>query len=259
MPSRGYIEELEFDLPTKLLEELVKLFDEMTEGPLDTSTISSSVKEEQGVYQLFKDGELVYIGKTDSDAGLKRRLLRHSKKIQSRNNLDVEQVGFKAIRVYVFTAMDLEGLLIKHYREKGIRPGWQHSGFGSNDPGRERDSTEVKDDSFDALYPINLDEVVILESDSNTMKVADLLTQMKNQLHYNIRFQTEPPRSRNPHPELKEKEVTVDSLEGTTFQYLQRAKRALGDSWRIMTLPGYVIIYKNDRRKIPSGTIVEAD
>src|SRR4051812_27375677 len=103
--------------------------------------------EAQGVYQLSLDGVVVYIGKTDADAGLKNRLTRHSYSIQQRSNLDPSHVTFKAVRVYVFTAMDLETQLIRHYGGAS----WNSSGFGSNDPGRNRDHTKLKHDGFDAL------------------------------------------------------------------------------------------------------------
>ncbi|SDK03651.1 GIY-YIG nuclease family protein [Billgrantia gudaonensis] len=258
MSARTYFQELEFDLPSKLLEELVRLFGEMPAGPLNAEALGH-VEEEQGVYQLFKDGQLVYIGKTDAEAGLKKRLSRHAAKIQSRRNLPVEQVTFKAIRVYVFTAMDLESLLISHYREAGQQPDWQHSGFGSNDPGKERDTTRVKETNFDAQYPIDLDFQVTIEADGNAITVAELLQQMKKQLAYNIRFETRRGGGRKPHQDLEDAEVQLPSKTGTVLSFLKLAKRELGASWRITALPGYVIAYKNDRRPIPSGTIIEAD
>ncbi|WP_124675875.1 GIY-YIG nuclease family protein [Burkholderia cenocepacia] len=74
-----YFKDLEFDLPSALLNQITTLFNEMVPGPL-TSTALARIPEEQGVYQLFFKNKLVYVGKTDADAGLKVRLLRHSKK-----------------------------------------------------------------------------------------------------------------------------------------------------------------------------------
>lgn len=258
MTTRDYVEELEFDLPTKLLEELVKLFEEMPAGKLSSSSLGR-VQEEQGVYQLFKNDQLVYIGKTDSDAGLKRRLSRHAEKIKSRKYLDVEQITFKAIRVYVFTAMDLESLLINYYKETGQRPSWQHSGFGSNDPGRKRDTTTVKESNFDANYPIDLDVIVPIEAESLILTVSELFIQMKNHLPYNIRFETVSGGGRSPHHELSETEVHLSTQRDSVLNFLKAAKRALGKNWQITALPGYVIIYKERApKKYPSGTIIEA-
>lgn len=257
MPPRSYIEALEFDLPSKLLEELVRLFEEMSPGCLNAESLEL-VDEEQGVYQLFKDDQLVYIGKTDSESGLKKRLQRHSIKIQSRQNLDVSQVTFKAIRVFVFTAMDLESLLIKHYKDQGQRPEWQHSGFGSNDPGRERDTTKVKEDNFDYKYPIDLGVNVTVECDGGEISVADMLSQAKRQLSYNIRYQVA--SGRKPHGDLQDAKVQLRDGTQSVRALLKLAKAALGDAWQITALPGYVIIYKEQApNKYPSGTIIEAD
>lgn len=257
MPQLNYIEELEFDLPSKLLEELVNLFEQMPAAKLDANALKS-IDEEQGVYQLFKDGQLVYIGKTDSEAGLKKRLQRHSVKIQSRLNLQVSQVTFKAIRVYVFTAMDLESLLIKHYKDIGKRPEWQHSGFGSNDPGRERDTTKVKEENFDYKYPIDLNVNIYLESDRQEVSVAEMLSQAKKHLPYNIRFQTS--GGRKPHNDLNEAKVKLTESSMSVRRLLELAKDALGEKWQITALPGYVIIYKEKNpKKYPSGQIIGSD
>lgn len=252
MPNHNYIEELEFDLPARLLEELVTLFGEMPSGPL-TPTALNSVGDDQGVYQLFKDDELVYIGKTDSEAGLKNRLARHSIKIQSRLNLNVSQVTFKAIRVFVFTAMDLESLLIKHYTAERGRPEWQLSGFGSNDPGRERDTSKAG--PFDAMYPIDLDVTVTIEAPEQELSVAFLLSQMKRQLSYNIRFQRS---GKKVHPDLQNTTVEIDAKSSSVRDLLKLVKASLGSEWQITALPGYIIIYK-ESRNYPSGEVIQED
>jgi hypothetical protein len=120
--------EFEFDLPDALLASLIVAFDNMNSAPLDLEHVGE-LPEAQGVYQLYLDDEIVYIGKTDAKSGLLKRLSRHACKIQHRQNLTVAQVTFKAIRVFVFTAVDLESQLIRHYR--GVSPvSWNNGGFG---------------------------------------------------------------------------------------------------------------------------------
>jgi hypothetical protein len=97
----------------------------------------------------------VYVGKTDAEAGLLSRLTRHSKKIQHRIGLTPASVLFKAVRVFVFTAIDLETQLIAHYGGTNIVE-WNGSGFGSNDPGEKRDTTTYKAGHFDAQFPIDI-------------------------------------------------------------------------------------------------------
>lgn len=243
MPTRECFEELEFDLPSALLSQLVTLFDEMPEGPLEAATVQG-IDDAQGVYQLFFNGTLVYIGKTDAQAGLRARLLRHSIKIRSRRNLAHDTIGFKAVRVFVFTAMDLEELLIKHYKDSPTPPVWNLSGFGSNDPGRNRDHTVLKDGHFDKSYPIDLDLVVELATADGWASAAEVLAQLKGQLAYNIRFEGVTPKSKSPHPELIATKIFFLQNADSVRNILRTVKTALGPEWQITALPGYVIVYR---------------
>ncbi|BBO24372.1 MAG: hypothetical protein AMXMBFR19_09330 [Chthonomonadaceae bacterium] len=58
---QGFVS-FEFDLPGALLEQLVKVLDRMGDGLLSADQLSL-IPDAQGVYQLFLDGELVYIGR----------------------------------------------------------------------------------------------------------------------------------------------------------------------------------------------------
>lgn len=240
----SHFRDLEFDLPSALLRELVTLFEEMTPAALSQQNVLPLV-DGQGVYQLFHCGELVYVGKTDNEAGLRKRLLRHCEKVKSRLNLVAEDVCFKAVRIYVFTAMDLEGALIQYY--KSLAPlAWNNSGFGSNDPGRNRDNSAVKRGHFDSLYPIDLDYPVnVVTGEEST--AGSLLIQLKEQLPFTIRFQSKSPRSKKPHPDLDETKVHVDeSTRATARSILKCISRSLPSEWQITSLPGYVIIYKEE-------------
>ncbi|AMZ74178.1 Eco29kI restriction endonuclease [Pseudomonas sp. NFACC23-1] len=256
MPTRQCFEELEFDLPSALLSQLVKLFDDMPEGPLDAATVQS-IDDAQGVYQLFFNGSLVYIGKTDAQAGLRARLLRHANKIQSRRNLSHDTIGFKAVRVFVFTAMDLEELLIKHYKNGLTPPIWNLSGFGSNDPGRNRDHTVLKAGHFDKSYPIDLDLVVDLGTKNGMASAAEVLSQLKEQLAYNIRFEGETAKSKSPHPDLVAAQVHLPNDSDTVLNILRRVKTALGPNWQITALPGYVIAYR-EKTNYKEGITIES-
>ena len=149
----GY-KEFEFDLPEALLSSLVNVFSGMAGAKLAQDNLVG-IPDAQGVYQLFLNDEIVYIGKTDGEAGLRQRLSRHCYTVLHRKNLITDEVTFKAIRVFVFTAIDLETQLIRHYSKPKVA--WNNSGFGSNDPGRNRDDTALNSQSFDALYPIDID------------------------------------------------------------------------------------------------------
>lgn len=252
----NYFTDFEFDLPSALLEQLVNLFEKMGTGTLNEEEVAGHIPDEQGVYQLFLDNRLVYIGKTDADAGLQNRLRRHARKILARRHLDPTLVTFKAIRIYVFATLDLEELLIKKYKDNGTNPAWQHSGFGSNDPGRNRDTTILKDDHFDKLYPIDLETPIMIDpSPLDGPSVADVLSQMKNQLPFNIRFQNAGGRSRAPHKELTTHLLDIRPGSHTTRQLLEKIASAMGISWQVTALPGHVILYK-ESKEYPEGEII---
>jgi len=179
----------EFDLPQALLESLIKLLDGMDSGVLEHSSVSE-IPNAQGVYQLFLDDQLVYIGKTDAEAGLRNRLSRHAQKILHRQNLDQSRVKFKAVQILVFTAMDLESQLINHYKKLDSRPTWNDSGFGSNDPGRARETTNKRPEGFDVRYPIDIDRKEI-QLTPGMRPISEVLHELKSVLPYTLRYETE--------------------------------------------------------------------
>ncbi|MEC4337845.1 GIY-YIG nuclease family protein [Stenotrophomonas pavanii] len=244
---------LEFDLPTALLKELVALFAQMKSAPLSHAH-AAALPDGQGVYQLYHRQKLVYVGKTDNEAGLRNRILRHCEKVSSRLGLLPQDVSFKAIRIYVFTAMDLETSLINHYKKLQEGLAWNHSGFGSNDPGRKRDHSTLKDNHFDALYPIDLN----LKTKIDPLRgnnVASVLTQLKESLPYTIRFQAASKRSKKPHQHLVDTPIEIPEDLSTVRSILTRVSQALGKEWQVTALPGYVIIY-NESRDYEHGSIL---
>jgi len=94
--------QFEFALTDALIAQLITCLDGMKTAEL-TPEITAGIPNGQGVYQLFLDGNLVYIGKTDNEAGLQRRLLRHANLVLSRSNLTGGRVTFKAVQVLVFS------------------------------------------------------------------------------------------------------------------------------------------------------------
>jgi len=108
---------------------------------------------ESGVYALYLNGVLVYVGKaskgtTSSKRTLKARLSEHTTKIDGRNNIALADVKCRyltfASEWWVFAA---EFALITHYK-----PEWNASGFGSKTPGVGRPGTS-RVSSFDSKYP----------------------------------------------------------------------------------------------------------
>lgn len=240
--------EFEFDLPRALLRELIALLDDMDVGRLDEQT-TAAIPDVQGVYQLFHEDQLVYIGKTDAQAGLRNRLSRHVHRIAHRPRLS-GGVHFKAVRILVFTAMDLETQLIAHYRAQGSVP-WNGSGFGSNDPGRNRETTNQDPDGFDASYPIDIDLPVDLLPPGPT-RIADALARMKAALPYTLRYETQrnakgKAQRGNPHPDIAASTVAIPAPPQTVRQLMRSIKDALGPDWQATVFPSHVILYKENR------------
>jgi hypothetical protein len=248
----GYLD-FEFDLPGALLARLIEVLDGMRTATLEPQFLKN-IPDAQGVYQLFLDDELVYIGKTDAEAGLRKRLARHHVKIQHRNGLDPNKVWFKAVRIYVFTAVDLETQLIDHYGGQA-KVRWNGSGFGSNDPGRERDTTAYRDEHFDALYPIDIDRPIDLNLPASAT-AATILANLKSALPYVLRYQGATSRSRRTHPDLDATTVSVSALpEPTLRRVVEIVVKQLPAGWQATQLPSHVILYKEDKA-YPHGTII---
>lgn len=242
--------EFEFDLPSALKAELISLLDGMETGLLQHDA-TTAVPETQGVYQLFYEGALVYVGKTDSEAGLRTRLTRHARKIMHRPSL-TGAVRFKAVRIMVFTAMDLETQLIKHYRSlHNGAAAWNGSGFGSNDPGRERETTNRQPEGFDDQHPIDIDlsgEYLL----PGMVPVATALADLKAVLPYTLRYETlrdERGRARRgkPHADLLATNVTIPPAPQTVRDLIQTIRSALGANWQATAFASHVILYMENR------------
>lgn len=246
MPA-GYVE-FEFDLPDALLTGLVKFFDQMGSASLLPNRVGE-IPEAQGVYMLLLKDKIEYIGKTDAEAGLNHRLDRHAWTIQHRRNLSVRDVSFKAVRLYVFTPMDLETQLIRHYRN--THPlSWNLSGFGANDPGRNRDKTKQRPEGFDARYPIDLDK----ELDSQFPKRgsgAEIAVALKQSLPYTLRIEG----GRQLHPEFANAQVALPRGTLTTRKVIQGIVGALPRGWQATVLSGRIIIYR-EKEEYEYGTII---
>jgi hypothetical protein len=219
------------------------MFTEMSTAPLSTSVVADVVPNEQGVYQLFHQGQLVYIGKTDSEAGLKARLGRHALKILNRVGLQPDDVAFKAIRLFVFTVMDLETELLK-----AGKPAWNGGGFGSNDPGRERDTTRIKVTNFDALYPLDISRPVQTNLSAGAQVSAEeALTAIQRSVPWKLRRQNSGGRSRQPHADLAATLVTLSSSTGSAWTLLEEVVGQLPPGWQATALKSHVILYKETR------------
>lgn len=250
---KGYVE-YEIDIEKVLRNELPKVVAGVELAPLTTASVNAIPEGAKGAYVLFVNDYPVYAGKTDARHGFRDRLNRHAFTIQNRKNLDPSKIAFKAIRILVFSNFDVEAILIDAMRkaDKGALA-WNDSGFGSNDPGHNREGQQPAD--FDISYPINIDRQLHLVV-AGSHAVLPLLIKLKQHLPYDLRYETDlKPGSddryinyRKGHFDQRkapEVEVTDDD---TTRTLLGKIMAALPVGWRTTVFPGRVILYKEDKR-----------
>jgi hypothetical protein len=226
--------EFRLSIMRALADQLAEGLRDLDPDPLDVKHLAE-VDHKPGVYQLYKDGVLVYVGKHESSVA--NRLREHHDKIACRLNIDLREMSFTALYVHEdLHSVAPEQRLISMYKEQGLAA-WNGQGFGPHDPGQRRDETTFGPDHFDSKYPVNLDWVCD-KIEPRWYTVAELLARIKGSVPFLFRYQ-----QASFHKELR---VTVESPNPTANELFDLLGRAVNDSdarWRITALPGYVIMY----------------
>lgn len=228
-----------FDLTGALAEQLDAALPSLRPEPLSTEKLED-VNQIPGIYQLYLNGELVYVGK--ADRSLRGRLGDHHRKITGRLNIDIGDMTFTGLYLEgTWIPVGPEQMLIKRRETQGSKPLWNFNGFGINDPGKERDTTNFGSDHFDVLYPANLDFVInaVVEG---TYLISDLLPLVKRALPYVFRYENQWAK----HPDYLRSRVSVGNAPSAA-EVFDALVAALPVGWQITALPGYVIMYKNIR------------
>jgi hypothetical protein len=141
-----------FDLDRGIRQQVVEHLTSSPELPLARGVGPA----ESGIYVLYYNRSLVYIGKaskgtTKSRRTLRARLSEHVGKIESRQNILLSEVSCRYLTFesewWVFAA---EYALIAHFA-----PEWNTSGFGSKTPGKGRPGTELVS-AWDQQFPKKL-------------------------------------------------------------------------------------------------------
>lgn len=229
MPHAG---EFRLSITRALGDQLAEALSWLTPEPLEQTQLNRLLPR-PGVYQLYEDTQLVYVGKADTS--LPDRLMKHHRKIEAR--LNVGAMGFTCIYVDEdLHAVAPERLLINRYRSGGGLP-WNGNGFGSNDPGRNRDETVFESTHFDSLHPANLDWICE-DIEPGVYAAAELLRTVKAALPYVFRYQ-----SADFHHDIQVTLRDVTPTADELFTLLGGAVAAEDDRWQITALPGYVIMY----------------
>jgi hypothetical protein len=140
----------DFDLDRGIREQVVEALEKSPLLPLEKGVGPAS----SGIYALYHDGSLVYVGKaskgtTKSGRTLRARLNEHVGKIGGRRNIELAEMQCRyltfASEWWVFAA---EFAIIAHYR-----PEWNESGFGSKVPGKGRPGTD-RVSRWDDRFPL---------------------------------------------------------------------------------------------------------
>lgn len=245
MPSSG---QFRLSITRALGDQLADGLAQLEPDSLDVQHITE-LEDRSGVYQLYEHRMLVYVGKADKS--LQQRLRKHHDKIAGR--LNVGAMSFTCLYVDEdLHAVAPERLLINRYKGEGLAA-WNFNGFGSNDPGKNRDETVFEDSHFDTQHPANLN-IRCPDIAAGTYTADELLKMVKSSLPYVFRYQSES-FHRDIEIDVTEDAPTANSL----FEAIGQGIADADSRWQITALPGYVIMYPKHgpypsaRMMYPSG------
>lgn len=240
--STQYVKEFDFDLARAVVDQLIESLSALSVGLLSVNNLAN-VSNVQGVYQLFHEDVAVYIGK--ADRSLRTRLRRHLRSLSARQNIDVTRLGFKALYIHKnWTTWTSEDVLLRRFAETCA---WNSSGYGSNDPGRNREQTDLGSEHFHQQFPIRADWIVD-EVPAGKYEANALLQQVKKSLPYLFRYETRnPKRWRQGSPKYNERELVVDRASMTAEELISSIARQLGPTWQATRFPSHYILYEETR------------
>ncbi len=132
-----------FDL-FDLEAHLVRALDLIAAEPLVPGVGASAT----GIYALYHNGRLVYVGKAWRTNSVRARLGEHFRKIAGRRNISVSEMTCKYLTIDKnWLVVAAEDALITYYN-----PRWNRTGFGSHVPGAGRPGVKGPGE-WDRLYP----------------------------------------------------------------------------------------------------------
>jgi hypothetical protein len=229
--------EFEIDIEEVLRQTLPSAFSVVDPAPLNDKSVDNLPPDSKGAYLLFLDNRMVYAGKTDTRHGFQQRLGRHSRSVRHRVGLDPRRISFKALRIMVFSAFDVEAILISEMRRLDSNAlTWNDSGFGSNDPGRRRDDSEPAE--FDRDFPVDIDRGLMNMPDSE-MTVEQVLKAAKAASPYLLRYGKMPGHAGMP--------VRTPGKPWTMRLVLEAVMAILPVEFQATVFHGRVVLYREHR------------
>lgn len=187
----------------------------------------------QGVYVLHYNGSPVYVGKA---VNMRTRLQKHMKKISGRKGINLAQVSYKALLLDRSMSTAANETVLLGLFQQTYTGMWNNGGFGPNDPGQQRDTTEPG--GFDRQYPIQEKWPITVANQQTT--VGALLSEMKDELPYVFRFQRlTATEAATP--------VNVAGIPQEADALFEAAINALGAGWKGAILSYGMVLYKNTK------------
>jgi hypothetical protein len=228
--------EYEIVVEEVLRQSLPAAFEKVDAAPLTSDATAKLPIGAKGAYLLFMNGRPVYAGKTDTRHGFQARLRRHALSVQHREHLDPADVTFKTMRIMVFSAFDVESILIKEMQR--LNPtslGWNNNGFGSNDPGQNRDDGDPS--NFKTKFPIDID-IVLANIPAGPITLSAILKETQKSVFYKFR--------RGPITGYEETTVLVP--DNPTMRLILKAiADALPNDFQITVFHGRIIMYRQNK------------
>jgi hypothetical protein len=242
MPSHALFD---LDIPLAVREQLHIALEGLDTDPLEPQFINA-LPQQQGVYNLFHGGVVVYAGKADS---LRGRLHDHWWKLTGRRNISVTDVRFKCLSLGPnWIAFAAENALINMYTGQGLCA-WNSAGFGMHDPGRKRDDTIIGPEHWDAQYPIR-EDFPLDGIQPMTYEFLELLRRVKEYLPFNFRYEKENPKSpTSGHADYVGLELTVHLPHTPINTLLMEAVQLLPPGWQLTQFPHQMLLYKEHPRQ----------
>lgn len=243
----GFLE-YEANLEEVLRLQLPPLVRSGKQAPLTLANVRALPEEARGAYALFDKTDLVYVGKTDAQEGFRSRLERHCHGIQHRKGLTPTDISFIAIKIAVFHNAAVETMLIEALNN----PPWNNSGFGSNDPGHNREDQIASE--FDTKHPVDID-IPLDFVKSGDYRTLDFLVSLKDSLPYTFRYETDATDGKKRgakhttgHSDQRETALIAPKDNLTMRECMRIAVAALPVGWVATLFPDRVILYKEKDR-----------
>ena len=237
--------EFEIDIVSALRLQLVDAFEKLDLGPLSKELVES-LPDGQGVYLLHHGSYLVYVGKSEN---LKKRLTGHRRKISGRHGIGVGDIYFKCLFLHKnWATLAPEASLIKYYSSSESSAEWNGNGFGTHDPGRNRETTDQQPQGFDARYPIR-DDWPCDWVQAGDWNCHELLLSLKEKLPFLLRFEKVGKSPKGSHPDYKDLSISVPENGMPARNLLRLILRHLPE-WQATVFPGHMILYKESNSYI---------